>query len=288
MNLLATVYLVLFIIEKIITTMVLTQSLYKLFIHQEIITKETAIKILVKRVMNIYNNNPYLMLEELKNIYPELKYVVVHGKLKAKEIDVSMHKFYEGSVDLLISTSIVESGLDIPKANTLIVYKSDNFGLAQLHQLRGRIGRSNLKGYAYFTIQKDNISDNAVRRLKALQAMDSVGAGINLANYDLDIRGAGNLLGEEQSGQILQVGVELYQQLLKECINDIKNIKEEKKSEVQVNIKLSILIPEYYINDLSLRLSIYRKLGELNSKQDIKLFESEMINNCQLLSWKRK
>jgi len=218
------------------------------------------------------------IINKLKTIYPELKYAIAHGKLKAKEIEDSMYKFYKGKVDILISTSIVESGLDIPKANTLIVYKANNFGLAQLHQLRGRIGRSNLKGYAYFTIKKDNISDNAVRRLKALQAMDSLGAGINLSNYDLDIRGAGNLLGEEQSGQILQVGVELYQQLLKECINDIKNIKEEKKSDVQVNIKLPILIPDSYIKDLSLRLSLYRRLGEINNKNNFDDFEIEMIN----------
>ena len=181
-----------------------------------------------------------------------------------KNLEKSMTRFYDGIVDLLISTSIVESGLDIPKANTLIVYKADNFGLAQLHQLRGRIGRSKEKGYAYFTINKDKVSDNAIRRLKALQAMDSLGAGINLANYDLDIRGAGNLLGEEQSGQIIQVGVELYQKLLRECVNDINNIKHYDKSDVQINIKLAILIPEHYIEDLSLRLSIYRKLGEIS------------------------
>ena len=219
-----------------------------------------------------------IIIKSLKFIYPNLKYQVAHGKLKPNEIELAMTQFYNGEVDLLISTSIVESGLDIPKANTLIVYKADNFGLAQLHQLRGRIGRSSEVGHAYFTIDKDNISENAILRLKALQAMDSLGAGINLANYDLDIRGAGNLLGEEQSGQILQVGIELYQKLLKECVNDIKNIKEENNSDVQINIKLAILIPEHYISDLSLRLSIYRKLGEINNEDNIRLFEDEMIN----------
>jgi transcription-repair coupling factor (superfamily II helicase) len=218
------------------------------------------------------------IIKNLKFIYPNLKYQIAHGKLKPNEIEFAMTQFYNGEVDLLISTSIVESGLDIPRANTLIVYKANNFGLAQLHQLRGRIGRSNEIGYAYFTIDKNNISENAILRLKALQAMDSLGAGINLANYDLDIRGAGNLLGEEQSGQILQVGIELYQKLLQECVNDIKNIKEESSSDIQVNIKLAILIPEYYISDLSLRLSIYRKLGEINNQDNIRVFENEMIN----------
>ena len=229
--------------------------------------------LIVPRIKDIID-----IIKHLKSIYPNIKYQVAHGKLKPNEIELAMTQFYNGEVDLLISTSIVESGLDIPRANTLIVYKADNFGLAQLHQLRGRIGRSSEVGYAYFTIDKNNISENAILRLKALQAMDSLGAGINLANYDLDIRGAGNLLGEEQSGQILQVGIELYQKLLQECVNDIKNIKEESNSDIQVNIKLAILIPEYYISDLSLRLSIYRKLGDINNEDSIRLFENEMTN----------
>ncbi len=236
-------------------------------------SREGQIFLIVPRIKDIEN-----ITKSLNDIYPNLSYEIVHGKLKSDVIEKSMTRFYDGIVDLLISTSIVESGLDIPKANTLIVYKADNFGLAQLHQLRGRIGRSKEKGYAYFTINKDKVSDNAIRRLKALQAMDSLGAGINLANYDLDIRGAGNLLGEEQSGQIIQVGVELYQKLLKECVNDINNIKHYDKSDVQINIKLAILIPEHYIEDLSLRLSIYRKLGEISDKKNIEVFETEMIN----------
>ena len=220
---------------------------------------------------------------KLKIIYPKLKYEIVHGKLKAKDIESAMNNFYLSKCDLLLSTSIVESGLDIPKANTIIVYKADQFGLAQLHQLRGRIGRSNIKGYAYFTLERRNITKNAERRLKALQTMDSLGAGINLANHDLDIRGAGNLLGEEQSGQIIQVGIELYQKLLKECIDDLRNINKDFSDDVIINIKLPILIPENYISDLSLRLSIYRKLGEIKLKEDFLNFEEEMINRFGLI-----
>ena len=215
------------------------------------------------------------IISKLKVIYPNLKLEIVHGKLKSNDIDKAMNNFYSGKCDLLLSTSIVESGLDIPKANTLIVYKAD--------QLRGRIGRSIEKGFAYFTLEKRNITKNAERRLKALQAMDSLGAGINLANHDLDIRGAGNLLGEEQSGQIIQVGIELYQKLLKECINDLRNIKKDFSDDIIINIKLPILIPDNYINDLSLRLSIYRKLGELRSNEDFNLFEEEMINRFGLI-----
>ena len=186
-----------------------------------------------------------IIYKRILSIYPKLRIGIAHGKLSSNELEVVMDHFYNYKIDLLISTTIVEAGLDIPRANTLIVYKSDYFGLAQLHQLRGRIGRSDKKAYAYFTLENSNISVNAVRRLKALQTMDTLGAGMQLANYDLDIRGAGNLLGEEQSGQITQVGIEMYQRLLKECINDIKNIDNYTHAEeIEVSIKLPILIPE--------------------------------------------
>ena len=218
------------------------------------------------------------------SIYPNLRLGIAHGTLSSKDLELVMNDFYNYKIDLLIATSIVEAGLDIPRANTLIVFKSDNFGLAQLHQLRGRIGRSSKKAYAYFTLEKNNISNNAERRLKALQTMDALGAGMHLANYDLDIRGAGNLLGEEQSGQIIQVGIEMYQRLLKECINDSKGIENlSKAEEIEVSIKLPILIPETYIPDLSLRLSLYRRVGEFQEIIDISTFKEEMINRFGLI-----
>ena len=218
------------------------------------------------------------------SIYPKLRIGIAHGKLTPKELEVVMDNFYNYKIDLLISTTIVEAGLDIPRANTLIVYKSDYFGLAQLHQLRGRIGRSDKKAYAFFTLENNNISGNAVRRLKALQTMDALGAGMQLANYDLDIRGAGNLLGEEQSGQITQVGIEMYQRLLKECINDIKNIDNYAHAEeIEVSIKLPILIPEKYIPDLSLRLSLYRRVGEIQEIEELNSFKTEMVNRFGII-----
>ena len=248
---------------------------FELSIIRKVIQNEKVrsgqIFLIVPRIRDIEK-----IIKRLKIIYPNLSYEVVHGKLKAKEIEDAMNKFYSGNCDLLLSTSIIESGLDIPKANTLIVYKSDHFGLAQLHQLRGRIGRSKEKGFAYFTIEKNKITKNAERRLKALQAMDTLGAGINLANYDLDIRGAGNLLGEEQSGQIIQVGVELYQKLLQECIDDLNQVKKDDINETIINVKLPVLIPELYISDLSLRLSTYRRLGDLRMYNEFHAFEEEM------------
>ena len=222
--------------------------------------------------------------KKILSIYPNLRVGIAHGKLSSKELELVMDKFYNYKIDLLISTTIVEAGLDIPRANTLIVYKSDYFGLAQLHQLRGRIGRSDKKAFAYFTLQNNNISSNAVRRLKALQTMDALGAGMQLANYDLDIRGAGNLLGDEQSGQITQVGIEMYQRLLKECINDIKNINNYSHTEeIEVSIRLPILIPEKYIPDLSLRLSLYRRVGEIQEIEELGLFKEEMINRFGII-----
>jgi len=222
--------------------------------------------------------------KKIISIYPKLKIGIAHGKLTPKELETVMDSFYNFKLDLLISTTIVEAGLDIPRANTLIVYKSDYFGLAQLHQLRGRIGRSDKKAFAYFTLENNNISKNAVRRLKALQTMDELGAGMQLANYDLDIRGAGNLLGEEQSGQITQVGIEMYQRLLKECINDLKGIDNySNPEEIEVSIKLPILIPDKYIPDLSLRLSLYRRVGEFQELREVILFKEEMINRFGLI-----
>ena len=230
----------------------------------------------VKDISNIYN--------KILSIYPNLRIGIAHGKLTSKDLEIVMDSFYNYKLDLLISTTIVEAGLDIPRANTLIVYKSDYFGLAQLHQLRGRIGRSDKKAFAYFILENNNISKNAVRRLKALQTMDGLGAGMQLANYDLDIRGAGNLLGEEQSGQITQVGIEMYQRLLKECISDLKGLNNYSNAEeIEVSIKLPILIPDKYIPDLSLRLSLYRRVGEFQEIEEVNMFKEEIINRFGLI-----
>ncbi len=199
---------------------------------------------------------------------PELKVGVAHGQMPAGELDDIMNAFYDGQYDVLLSTTIVESGLDIPTANTLIVHRADMFGLAQLYQLRGRVGRSKLRAYALFTLPANRkLTDTADRRLKVLQSLDTLGAGFQLASHDLDIRGAGNLLGEEQSGHIKEVGFELYQQMLEEAVAEIRGTGEVVDGgwSPQITVGTAVMIPESYVPDLQLRLALYRRLGELEN-----------------------
>ncbi|MHA1553319.1 MAG: TRCF domain-containing protein, partial [Alphaproteobacteria bacterium] len=190
--------------------------------------------------------------------------------------------FYDGGYDVLLSTSIVESGLDIPTANTLIVHRSDMFGLAQLYQLRGRVGRSKQRAYALFTVPADRtLTPAAEQRLKVLQSLDTLGAGFQLASHDMDIRGAGNLLGEEQSGHIREVGYELYQQMLEEAIASLKHgdaDAEEGRWSPQITIGMAVMIPEGYVTDLQLRMALYKRLADLDDQTAIDGFAAEMID----------
>ncbi len=197
------------------------------------------------------------------------------------ELDDIMNAFYDGQYDVLLSTTIVESGLDIPTANTLIVHRADMFGLAQLYQLRGRVGRSKLRAYALFTLPANRkLTDTADRRLKVLQSLDSLGAGFQLASHDLDIRGAGNLLGEEQSGHIKEVGFELYQQMLEEAVAEIRDTGEPVDGgwSPQITVGTAVMIPESYVPDLQLRLALYRRLGDLETTEEIDAFGAELID----------
>jgi len=182
---------------------------------------------------------------------------------------------------VLLSTTIVESGLDIPTANTLIVHRADMFGLAQLYQLRGRVGRSKLRAYALFTLPANrSLTTLAEKRLKVLQSLDSLGAGFQLASHDLDLRGAGNLLGEEQSGHIKEVGFELYQQMLEEAVAEMKGsgAAVDEAWSPQIAVGTSVMIPESYVPDLQLRLGLYRRLGELQTPEEIDGFGAELID----------
>lgn len=217
----------------------------------------------------------------LRSDVPELKVGVAHGQMPPGELEDIMNAFYDGQYDVLLSTTIVESGLDIPTANTLIVHRADMFGLAQLYQLRGRVGRSKVRAYALFTLPANRkLTDTADRRLKVLQSLDSLGAGFQLASHDLDIRGSGNLLGEEQSGHIKEVGFELYQQMLEEAVMEIKGAGEELDSgwSPQITVGTAVMIPESYVPDLQLRLALYRRLGDLQSAEEIDGFGAEMID----------
>jgi transcription-repair coupling factor (superfamily II helicase) len=220
--------------------------------------------------------------EWLKQNVPEVSVAVAHGQMSATDLEDIMSAFYDGKYDVLLSTSIVESGLDIPTANTLIVHRADMFGLAQLYQLKGRVGRSKTRAYAYFTTpEKKKLGPVAERRLKVLQSLDTLGAGFQLASHDLDIRGAGNLLGEEQSGHIREVGYELYQQMLQEAISVIQQghtIADDSEWSPQISVGTPVLLPESYIPDLTLRLSLYRRLGEFDDERDIEGFAAELID----------
>ncbi len=217
----------------------------------------------------------------LQESVPELKVGVAHGQMAASELDDIMNAFYDGQYDVLLSTTIVESGLDIPTANTLIVHRADMFGLAQLYQLRGRVGRSKVRAYALFTLPANRkLTDTADRRLKVLQSLDTLGAGFQLASHDLDIRGAGNLLGEEQSGHIKEVGFELYQQMLEEAVAEIRGTGEVLDGgwSPQITVGTAVMIPEGYVPDLQLRLALYRRLGELETPEEIDGFGAELID----------
>ena len=192
-----------------------------------------------------------------------------------------MSAFYDRKYDVLLSTTIVESGLDIPNANTLIVHRSDRFGLAQLYQLRGRVGRSKNRAYAYLTMPEDrSITEAAQKRLQVLADLDSLGAGFQLASHDLDIRGAGNLLGDEQSGHIKEVGFELYQSMLEDAIVELKAGGQARPEEFtpQISVDAPILIPEHYVPDLDLRMGLYRRLGDLEDRPAIDAFAAELID----------
>ncbi|MFO1183830.1 MAG: transcription-repair coupling factor [Bauldia sp.] len=213
---------------------------------------------------------------------PEVKVAVAHGQLPPHELEDVMNAFYDGAYDVLLSTSIVESGLDVPTANTLIVHRADMFGLAQLYQLRGRVGRSKARAYALFTVPAGrSLTVNAERRLKVLQSLDQLGAGFQLASHDLDIRGAGNLLGEEQSGHIKEVGFELYQHMLEEAVASLREGTGEPDDRAwspQITIGAPVMIPEDYVGDLQLRMSLYRRLADLNDAAEIDAFGAEMID----------
>lgn len=218
--------------------------------------------------------------EFLDQHVPEMKVAVAHGQMPPGMIEDIISAFYDGKYDVLLSTTIVESGLDIPSANTLIVHRADMFGLAQLYQLRGRVGRAKLRAYALFTLpEKQKITAQAETRLKVLQSLESLGAGFQLASHDLDIRGAGNLLGDEQSGHIKEVGFELYQQMLEEAVESLKAGIAEPVSDrwsPQITIGMPVLIPDDYVADLSVRLALYRRLADVDSDEAIDSFAAEL------------
>lgn len=220
------------------------------------------------------------IFKRVTTLFPQLKIAKIHGK--SQDVEEVLRNFCDCKIDVLVSTNIIDSGIDIPNANTILVHRFDLFGLSQLYQLRGRVGRSKRQAFAYLLLEKSKIlGDTAQKRLEVLSSLNKLGAGFNLASYDLDIRGAGNLLGEEQSGYIKEVGVELYQSMLKEAILMLKageSTEQENKKDIHINLGVPVLIPEEYIPDSALRLEIYRRIGNLSSENAVDGMEYELAD----------
>ena len=233
----------------------------------------------VPRISDLHEVADFLRIQ-----VPEVKFVIGHGQLSPTALEDVMSAFYDGEYDVLLSTTIVESGLDVPAANTLIVHRADMFGLAQLYQIRGRVGRSKVRAFAYLTTPQHKVlSIASEKRLKVLQSLDNLGAGFQLASHDLDIRGGGNLLGHEQSGHIREIGVELYQQMLEDAVAELRqksdeNLSDQRSWSPQINAGAAVMIPEAYIPDLNIRLSLYRRVSEAEKLDDREALASELID----------
>ena len=224
------------------------------------------------------------MAERLRQIVPDAKMAMAHGRLAPTELERVMTEFGDGKHDILLSTNIVESGLDMPAVNTLVIHRADMFGLGQLYQLRGRVGRGKQRGYAYLTWPASHrLSAAAEKRLTVMQTLYTLGAGFTLASHDLDIRGAGNLLGDEQSGHIREVGIELYQQMLEDAVADIRagegrRSGQERDWTPNISLGLPVLIPEDYVRDLPVRLGLYRRIGALASDAETEAMAAELVD----------
>src|SRR5690606_28073520 len=206
----------------------------------------------------------------LKKLVPKARVSVTHGQMAERELEKRINDFYDHKSDILLATTIIESGIDIPNANTMIIDRADTYGLAQLHQLRGRIGRSDRKAYAYFMVPENRIlTETSQRRLQALQTYAEMGGGFSLASSDMEIRGAGDILGAEQSGHIEGIGLEFYMDLLQEAIQEIRGEQRVSVKNIEIQAPFSAFIPNAYIPDHGLRLKYYKRLS--NSNDLIKL-----------------
>ncbi|MGB4191820.1 MAG: transcription-repair coupling factor [Rickettsiales bacterium] len=221
------------------------------------------------------------LLPKLKELVPEIKIVIAHGQMSPVELEQIMSDFYNKKFHLLLSTTIIESGIDIAEANTIFIHRADKFGLSALYQLRGRVGRSNVKAFAYLLLPNKQLTKLSSTRLEVMQTLDTLGAGFTVASHDMDIRGFGNLVGDEQSGHVKEVGLELYQEMLQEAISTLKENKANQTQEEyspQINLNLPVLLPESYITDLNLRLSIYRNLANLKTVAEVDSFAVELVD----------
>ena len=224
--------------------------------------------------------------DKLVKLIPEVKVEVAHGQMSPSALDKIMNDFYDGKFDVLLSTTIIESGIDIASANTIIVHKAEMFGLSQLYQLRGRVGRGKIRAYSYLmTTAGRKLNPQSSKKLQVMQTLDELGSGFSVASHDMDIRGSGNILGDEQSGHVKETGIELYQDMLQEEIANLKDSggdveKDEFKPDYQIQIKLgiSLMIPDDYIADLALRMSFYKRIGNIKDREEKEQIAIEMID----------
>lgn len=262
----------------------------KTFVRQydDLIIREALLREILRGGQIYYLHNDVSTIEncaqKLAELVPEARIIIGHGQMPERELERVMSDFYHQRYNVLVCSTIIETGIDIPSANTIIIERADKFGLAQLHQLRGRVGRSHHQAYAYMlTPNVKLMSKDAVKRLQALESLDNLGAGFVLATHDLEIRGAGELLGSEQSGQIASVGFSLYMELLDSAVEALKDGREPSlddltSRQVDIDLHLPALLPEEYLKDVNMRLSFYKRIASSQSVAELNELKVELID----------
>jgi transcription-repair coupling factor (superfamily II helicase) len=261
--------------------------------HDKAVVREAILRELKRGGQIYYLHNNVETIEQtatqLSELVPEARIGIAHGQMRERELERVMSDFYHQRYNLLVCTTIIETGIDVPSANTIIMDRADHLGLAQLHQLRGRVGRSHHQAYAYLlTPHPKQMTKDAVKRLEAIESLEDLGAGFVLATHDLEIRGAGELLGDEQSGQIESIGFTLYMEMLEQAVNALKEGKEPSLDQLlsdhtDIELRVPALLPDDYIPDVNMRLSIYKRIASCNTQEEIDELKIELIDRFGLL-----
>ena len=251
--------------------------------YEEKLVKEVILRELRRggQVFYVHNSIDHMPIKkgEIKAILPDLRVLMLHSKVSAAETEKELLKFEAGEYDMMIATSIIESGIHMPRVNTIIIDGADRFGIADLHQLRGRVGRGHVEGFAYFIVEnKENLTDEAKKRLLALESNSFLGSGSVLAHHDLEIRGGGNLVGDAQSGHIKNIGYSLYLRMLEDAIRELSNTVEDTKAKVDIKLTISAYLSDEIIQEDRLRLDIYRRLSQCEEAVEVYEIEEEMID----------